>query len=98
MNAFESPGPMESRSGRSVAERIQLGKVVGMPLAKADQDRLASVFCRRTGRSEMRSDRSGTLCAGWSPACFREGHLSATLAHVCLGKTEASRNIFVSPT
>jgi hypothetical protein len=34
----ESPKPMESRSGRSVAKRIQLGKVVGMSLAKADGD------------------------------------------------------------
>jgi len=32
----ESARPMESRSGRSVAKRIQLRKVVGMPLAKAD--------------------------------------------------------------
>jgi len=31
----ESPGPTESRSGRSVAKRIQLRKVVGMSLAKA---------------------------------------------------------------
>jgi|SRR5580700_1247958 hypothetical protein len=34
----ESPGPMESRSGRSVAKRIQLRKVVGMSSAKAAQD------------------------------------------------------------
>jgi len=33
----ESPGPTESRSGRSVAKRIQLRKVVGMSLTKADQ-------------------------------------------------------------
>jgi hypothetical protein len=32
----ESARPMESRSGRSVAKQIQLRKVVGMPLAKAD--------------------------------------------------------------
>ena len=31
----ESPGPTESRSGRSVAKRIQLRKVVGMSLAKS---------------------------------------------------------------
>jgi hypothetical protein len=30
-----SPGPTESRSGRSVAKRIQLRKVVGMSLAKS---------------------------------------------------------------
>ncbi len=34
----ESPGPTESRSARSVAKRIQQRKVVGMSLAKADQD------------------------------------------------------------
>jgi hypothetical protein len=34
----ESPGPTESRSGRSVAKRVQLRKVVGMSLAKADGD------------------------------------------------------------
>jgi hypothetical protein len=34
----ESPGPMESRSGRSVAKRIQLRKVVGMSLAKAGRN------------------------------------------------------------
>ena len=34
----ESRGPTESRSGRSVAKRIQLRKVVGMSLTKADQD------------------------------------------------------------
>jgi len=33
----ESPGPTESRSGRSFAKRIQLRKVVGMSLAKAHQ-------------------------------------------------------------
>jgi hypothetical protein len=32
----ESPGPTQSRSGRSVAKRIQLRKVVAMPLTKAD--------------------------------------------------------------
>ena len=31
----ESQEPTESRSGRNVAKRIQLRKVVGMPLAKA---------------------------------------------------------------
>ena len=31
----ESPGPTESRSGRSVAKRIQLRKVVGMSLARS---------------------------------------------------------------
>jgi hypothetical protein len=34
----ESPGPTELRSGRSVAKRIQLRKVVGMSSTKADQD------------------------------------------------------------
>jgi len=34
----ELRGPTESRSGRSVAKRIQLRKVVGMSLAKADGD------------------------------------------------------------
>jgi hypothetical protein len=34
----ESPGAMESRSGQSVAKRIQLRKVVGMSSAKADED------------------------------------------------------------
>src|SRR3984957_14142203 len=34
----ESPGPMESRSRRNDAKRVQLRKVVGMPLARADQD------------------------------------------------------------
>jgi hypothetical protein len=34
----KSPGPTESKSGRSAAKRIQLRKVVGMSLAKADQD------------------------------------------------------------
>lgn len=34
----ESPVPMESRSGRSVAKQIQLRKVVGMSLTKAAQD------------------------------------------------------------
>jgi hypothetical protein len=34
----ESPGPAESRPGRSVAKRIQLRKVVGMSSMRADQD------------------------------------------------------------
>jgi hypothetical protein len=34
----ESPGPTESRSGRSIAKWIQLRNVVGMPLTKANQD------------------------------------------------------------
>jgi hypothetical protein len=34
----ESSGPTESRSGRGVAKRIQLRKVVGMSLTKADKD------------------------------------------------------------
>ena len=34
----ESPGPTQSRPGRSVAKRIQLRKVVGMSLTKAAQD------------------------------------------------------------
>jgi hypothetical protein len=34
----ESPGPMDSQPGRSVAKRIQLRKVVGISSAKADQD------------------------------------------------------------
>ena len=34
----ESPGPTQSRSGGTVAKRIQLRKVVGMSLVKADQD------------------------------------------------------------
>jgi hypothetical protein len=34
----ESPGPTESRSARNVAKRIQLRKVVGMSLTRADQD------------------------------------------------------------
>jgi hypothetical protein len=34
----ESPGPTESRSGRSVAKRNQLRKVVGMSLTKSDRD------------------------------------------------------------
>jgi hypothetical protein len=34
----ESPGPTESKSGRSVAKRIQLRKVVEMPSTKAAQD------------------------------------------------------------
>jgi hypothetical protein len=33
-----SPGPTESRSGRSAAKRIQLRKVVGMSLARAERD------------------------------------------------------------
>ena len=33
----ESPGPPQSRSGRGTARRIQLRKVVGMSLAKADR-------------------------------------------------------------
>jgi hypothetical protein len=34
----ESPGPVESRPGRSVAKRIQLRKVVGMSSTNADHD------------------------------------------------------------
>lgn len=34
----ESPGSTESKSGRNVAKRIRLRKVVGMSLTKADQD------------------------------------------------------------
>ena len=34
----ESPGPAESRPGRSVAKRIQFRKVVGMSSTKADRD------------------------------------------------------------
>jgi hypothetical protein len=34
----ESPGPTESKSGRSVAKRIQLRKVVEMSSTKAAQD------------------------------------------------------------
>jgi hypothetical protein len=36
--AAESPGPAESRPGRSVAKRIQLRKVVGMSSTKPDRD------------------------------------------------------------
>jgi hypothetical protein len=37
-SSAESPGPVESRPGRSVAKRIQLRKVVGMSSTKADHN------------------------------------------------------------
>ena len=37
-SSAESPGPVESRPGQSVAKRIQLRKVVGMSSTNADQD------------------------------------------------------------
>jgi len=37
-SSAESPGPVESRPGRSVAKRIQLRKVVGMSSTKPDRD------------------------------------------------------------